>query len=373
MKIRVVREENEFLALKSDWDRLANELVAVTKFDWAYKWWNHFKGKNELNILVAETDGRIIGIAPLYIENTKALKFIPFRKLRFLGGDLTDFVDFLVEQRYQRELIFRHLLDYALNGLDYDFVDFGQINSDYPNFDLWQIYAECTSSKFNIHRENHKIKLSDFGSYEAYMHQLSKNNKRNMRYRINKIVKDRINLEYVFKSNITEEDIEIISKINLKRQKFLHEKGDQKRFCYFLNQQKLKFIKDYFCSNNLDTKMLAYIKFNDVIVAYDLILLSENTFSLWNGAFDSDYEIYSPSKFLLTELIRYAFEREYEYFDFMRGSDSYKLKWTNRRAFNYSFEHKKSLKSKQVFSYRENIPEFILKKLRSPSSEILRA
>ncbi|OGI21740.1 MAG: hypothetical protein A2287_05700 [Candidatus Melainabacteria bacterium RIFOXYA12_FULL_32_12] len=366
MNIKVIKGDEAFLSLKDDWDRLAENLIAVTKFDWIYRWWNHFQEKNELSILIAEKNNKIVGIAPLYIENTKALKVVPFRKLKFLGGDLTDFLDFLIdEQDYNRELIFKNLLNYALNNFDYDLLELGQINSDYPNFDLWNKFAGYTGSKFTAYKENHKIKLAEFVSYQNYYRQLSKNHRKSLKSRLTKVINDGIDFKYEFKSHITEEDIEIIKKICIKRQNFLYKKGDHKRFCYFLDNKKTKFIEDYFCSNDNDSKMLAYLKFNGVIIAYNLILLNKNTFSIWNSTFDNDYEFYAPSKLFFNELIKYAFEKNYEYFDFMRGNDPYKLSWTNKTAYNYNFEYKKSLKAKLVFSYRENVPNFISKSIRN--------
>ena len=123
MNIRVISEEREFLALKKDWDRLAQNLAVVTKFDWIYRWWGYFKKGNELNILVAQENDKVIGIAPLYLENTKAFKFIPFKSICFLGGDVSDLLDFLVEERPDREMIFKALLDYMLKNFSFDLLE----------------------------------------------------------------------------------------------------------------------------------------------------------------------------------------------------------------------------------------------------------
>jgi len=69
MNITVIEDDGGFLSLKDDWDRLAHDLLAINKFDWIYRWWMHFKEDNILKILVAEDGNKVVGIAPLYLEN----------------------------------------------------------------------------------------------------------------------------------------------------------------------------------------------------------------------------------------------------------------------------------------------------------------
>lgn len=364
MKIRIIKEENDFLSLKTDWDKLAANLVCVNSFDWLYAWWKNFKDRNELHILVAEDNDKIIGIAPLYIQKTRALKFIPLKKLCFLGGDLSDYQDFLIEESNDKEEVFKAFFDYITGNTSYDLLDLCHINSDYPNFELWKKYSGLNYSKFEVYRENHKSDLSKFQSYEDYYSKLDKKLRSNINRRQNRIKKSGINVEYVIKKDITKEDIATIAEINIKRQRFLYKKGNRKRFCYYLDKKKNNFIREYFCSDKNSSKAIAYIKLNNIPAGYNLIVLSKSTFSLWNCAFDNEFEDYCPSKLLFCELIKYAFENNYRYFDFMRGNDPYKLKWTNHMALNYSFEFPKTLKARLVNFYRENAPNFILQKLR---------
>ena len=63
MDIKLIDTESGFLELKDDWNRLANDLMPINKFEWMYKWWKHNKDNNQLKILVAEKNGEIKGIA----------------------------------------------------------------------------------------------------------------------------------------------------------------------------------------------------------------------------------------------------------------------------------------------------------------------
>src|SRR3989339_233675 len=159
MNIRVIENKKDFLNLKNDWDRLSQDLITVNKFEWLYKWWNNFEKGNDLKILIVEKDRKIIGIAPLYIENSRALRFFPFKKLCFLGGRISDYLDFIIDQNQNREAVFSAFLDYILNNLSCDFIDLKQIYSNYPNFDLWEKYADSLNLNFNFHRECTKANI----------------------------------------------------------------------------------------------------------------------------------------------------------------------------------------------------------------------
>jgi len=346
ISISVVENEEGFCNLEKDWNKLAAGLIQVNSFDWHYKWWKTYKEKNKLQILVARKNDKVVGIAPLYMHFINEYKLLNFKKLAFLGGDVSDFLDFLIDQGPDKELVFKHLLDYALENISCDYIGFGPINSDYPNFHLWNHYSKKLELEFESYRECAKCRLFEFKSYDEYYEKLNKNLKRSIKYRLNKVKKDNVQVEYVFKTNITEEDIKKIADVNIKRQNFLKEKGKNDRFCYFTDEKKNIFIKDNFCNKNDGTKMLAYITCNGHIASYFLIMLSNNVISCWNTGFDNEFEDYCPSKLLINEIIKYGFENGYEYFDFMRGNDPYKFQWTNRSSFNYNLRKKKSLKTK---------------------------
>ena len=58
--------------------------------------------------------------------------------------------------------------------------------------------------------------------------------------------------------------------------------------------------------------------------------LFNNTRLAWfNGGYDTNYYKYSIGTLLVAELISYAFDHGQTIFDFLRGNESYKHKWTN--------------------------------------------
>jgi CelD/BcsL family acetyltransferase involved in cellulose biosynthesis len=356
IKINLIEDIKCFELLEKDWNRLAKGLAPINSFEWMFKWWKYFKENNELKIVVAQKNNQIVGIAPVYIKISRALKLFKLKKLSFLGGEISDYLDFLIIQDSNREQVFLSMLDYIINNISYDYLELSHINTEYPNFDLWQKYSKRRGLEFILSKECPIIELSQYSTYNEYLDRISKSVKRNLTNRQNKLVNDGFNMEIIIKNDINKEDIQIIGDINLNRQIYKVNQGELKRFCYFSDPQKLDFIKDYFCTNINNSKILAYLKLNGDIVSYILALLDDTTLYYWNTAVNTDYLTYGPSKFLISELVKLAFEKNLKCFDFMRGKSSYKLKWSNSEKENYDLSAKKSLKAKLVYLYRDHRP-----------------
>jgi hypothetical protein len=84
----VVREEREWEALASVWDRLLLTVAdhAVSQiYEYQRRWWRHVGRDNDLFIVLLARDGEVCGIAPLQIETVK-LYGRWSRRLTFIGS-----------------------------------------------------------------------------------------------------------------------------------------------------------------------------------------------------------------------------------------------------------------------------------------------
>lgn len=357
MDIRVVSTVEDFKSLKNDWDRLASAYMSVNSFDWQFEWWNQIGSANKLNIIVATVDGEIKGIAPLYTDVSPAFKFIPFNRVCFLGGDVSDYLDFLVVQDSQRELIFNALFDYAFTKLKYDVFDVVQLNASYPNHDLWQHVMEKYDMFLYRKNECHRVNLLNFYDYEDYFDNINKNLKRSLKYRQRKLDKSEMKVEYIFSNKITQDELQQVGQININRQKFLYAKGDHKRDSLFADNDKKNFINATFGNKNNDNKMLAYMTCNGVMVSYALIIINRKSLCLWNMAFNDEFDDFTPSKLLINEIIKFAFDNNFYCIDFMRGNDAYKHQWSNQITYNYNLKRSQSIKAQIIQFYRDKVPD----------------
>ena len=67
----------------------------------------------------------------------------------------------------------------------------------------------------------------------------------------------------------------------------------------------------------------------DKIVAIDLYTMGSNSLCAWNGGFLSEAEHCSPGKLLINAGIKLACALRLEEYDFMRGPEAYKARWSN--------------------------------------------
>ena len=371
MKVRTIEDLKGFESLKTDWERLSKTLITENGYEWNYKWWRHLgKGKN-LKLVVFEHNNKFIGIAPMFVEQIRTFRFFTLNKLSIMGGDVTDYKDVLIDGSFDKESVLLALMEYVQQEIRPDLIEFGQVNTGYLNFDIWEKYFEKEVYEPLLTKECHGVDLSKFENYDDYYKQLSKGLKKDFRNKKNKIKNDGILIEFEIKTEINNKDIESIAQVNIERQKFLRQKGFDKRDSLYADKNKTQFIKDFFCNGEAETRRLAYLRFNKDIIAYVLYFEEKESIHLWNAAFDPRYEIYSPSKLLYNELIKYSFDNNYKYFDFMRGNEPYKLHWTNNFTINHYLIKKCSLKSKILYGMKNLTPEFLLKRMRKSDIKLI--
>lgn len=359
MDIKLISNNEEFLSLKKDWNNLAQN--STNKFEWIYSWWLHNQEGNELKILACIRKGAIVGIAPLYIERIRSLKCFTLRKLCFLGQNSSEYMDFFIQQNKDSEKIFLAFLNYIFKKISFDYLDLQQLNSSFYNYDLWEKHASDKGIDLIDSKISTGIDLKEFNSYESYINNIEKKLKRDLRYAQNKFNKIE-KAEYVIKSEIEEEDFEIMTNLHLNRQKILYEKGDTSRDCYFIDKNRGDFIKDYFCQSDLNSKLLIYLKFDGKVIAYILLLLNKPIINAFSLGFDTDYRTYSPCKLLFNQLIKYSFENGYNYLDLMRGDENYKFEWINNSTINYNLSKKMNFKTELIVWYKKYVENLIKNK-----------
>ncbi|MFF8383815.1 GNAT family N-acetyltransferase [Streptomyces kanasensis] len=93
----VCREDEHFGALATDWADLYDRCATVTPFQthaWLHSWWLSYGVPGRLRVVLVRrvTDGRLVAAAPLWLTPGRA------PTVAFLGGDLTDYGDVLVDE-----------------------------------------------------------------------------------------------------------------------------------------------------------------------------------------------------------------------------------------------------------------------------------
>jgi CelD/BcsL family acetyltransferase involved in cellulose biosynthesis len=116
MPVRVLTKEEEFSALQSTWQELFDSNPNNSPFqswDWNFTWWKHFGTPGALRLVLVEEDGRIIGIAPLFVA--RRFRGLPLAHLAFISHKRTDYLDFIVRPGNEADF-FRQLFEFLVSG-----------------------------------------------------------------------------------------------------------------------------------------------------------------------------------------------------------------------------------------------------------------
>jgi CelD/BcsL family acetyltransferase involved in cellulose biosynthesis len=92
LAVQVVTDVFSFLSLRDEWDRLVDASPAsiFQTFDWQWLWWKYFGDRLHLHILAFRREGKLVGLAPLYLDVYSVFGVKLYRRLRFLGGGVED-------------------------------------------------------------------------------------------------------------------------------------------------------------------------------------------------------------------------------------------------------------------------------------------
>ena len=107
MEIKIIDQE-ELNLIKEEWNGLLKRSGGDNVFlrwEWIHTWWDVFKEHRTLAILTAREEGRLVGVAPLYVDRTG-----PWgrRELRLCSDELyPDGLDIFIENGREKEVVGR--------------------------------------------------------------------------------------------------------------------------------------------------------------------------------------------------------------------------------------------------------------------------
>jgi len=135
MRIELISAEQEFQALRQEWNAVLEQSAGNTIFltwEWAASWWAAYHGKKQLLMLVArDANSACLGIAPLYIENSGRAG----RRVRFLGDGTydSDYLDFIIVRGKEREIAAGFIEQLKALRAEWDLLQLSEIPQDSPN------------------------------------------------------------------------------------------------------------------------------------------------------------------------------------------------------------------------------------------------
>lgn len=330
LNLIVIDQDEDFYALREQWNSLLMRSAAKTIFltwEWQYTWWQHFGSNAQLQLRLVKQGDRLVGIAPLFSEKSRARKIIPLQNLRWLGSGAvgSDYLTLIAEPGYEEavcELIYQ---DIANHSKEWDLLwltDLPEESSAY--FDLLSHFVK--DDQFTCYAINERfcpyIDLRD-QSWESYLDTLSANMRSNLRRR-NRQVFNNLNAQVVRceqASDITP-FLDDLFALHWCRWK---DHGGSDGF----SGLKMRAFHQALAERLFDQGWLYLylLKKDQQSIAAVYGLQMDNTFSFYQSGFAPEWEQYSVGMVLIGETIKDAISRGVASYDFLHGMEDYKFKW----------------------------------------------
>ena len=315
------------LELEGEWNDLLSQSsahVPFLRFEYLYDWWatrggGEWPDDARLAIITAHEGGRLLGIAPFFIN-----KLEDERKLYLLGSiEISDYLDFICREE-DLEIFIREVLDYVRMMLkpqeDLKEVDLYNILDESPTIDLLKDTAKDMDLKVSVDKLQHAPYIPLPGEWEEYLAKIDKKQRHEIRRKMRRATDGEMKFEvYITReANKLEDDmddfLELMAKDEVKED--------------FLSPRMREQMKAVMrCAYEKDCLQLAFLTSGEKKVAGYLSFDYLNRIWVYNSGIDPDYSAFSPGWVLLGHLLQWAIEHGREGFDFMRGSEEYKYKF----------------------------------------------
>jgi len=325
MKIQIIDNLEQLLSSESQWNSVAGDRCFFT-WQWCASWYKELATEeDDLHIILGvDKDGRWLGIAPLMVSG---------RKLRFLGSGTacSDYANLIVDQSNYNlfaELVVKYLVT--------EFANDGTLSS----VDVFEIEG-CGGGDRNLDYFCDLLQLNDFAKHEsetegtwkvllpASFEQLNATFSKSMR-RKTKAARKRLaepDVEILFANEENFSDLwGTFVRLHQKRRNAIGQLG-----C-FADENFQRFLQSATTGlMSLDRSDLLVINKSDAPVAAVLLIYCGETCMMYQSGIDPKMSSLEPGYQSVLASIEHAIENDFKYFDFLRGDEPYKARWSTTR------------------------------------------
>lgn len=377
---QVISTAEEFDAIENEWIGLTNhsDSRVFQTFDWQRLWWKHYGEDSDLHVVLIRESGELIGILPTFIDAYQSFGRPIYRCLRFLGttimqpgkADVVGFIaqagylDIIARSGYEEKVIESVERYVSVHCSEIHRVIFDEVPEESLLHKVAERLSQHQSENWNISfKEASGCPIIEFPeSWDQFLGNLSSN----ARYQIRRDVKK------VYHPKRKKFDLKIIESVEEVAAAYqtlvdYHQKRWNKRGFpgNYANKRRYNFRKDVlirlFKRGYLQFQVLTPKDQPDNYLALDLLFNYKDKIYLVDRAFnvDADKSSMGFGNILLYSVLKEAMKSQAKAYDFLRGTESYKLRTANHvaqnrqitfdRVPNFSYSKKRLFKSIQLW------------------------
>lgn len=321
MKLTIDRNVSGFDALRSEWNDLLQTSQTNTIFlswEWQTTWWRHWGG-DELYLLSwrDEETGRLLGLAPLFVDLTDAGQ----RRLLLVGGtEVSDYLDVIADPAHAAP-IYLSLAEWlgSTDAPAWDLVEFVNVPAASPT--LTELCAHLAARWPTAARKEDVCPVIQLpADWESYLNLLDKHQRHEVRRKLRKI-EQAPNVRWWFSGSSGDLGRDVEDFITL-HQLSSADKDD------FMTEPMKAFFRDL--AQAMAAKgwlALALLEVNERPAAALFSLRWQDQWLLYNSGYDPlNFKDLSTGVVLQARCIEYAIQAGFRVFDFLQGNEVYKYR-----------------------------------------------
>jgi CelD/BcsL family acetyltransferase involved in cellulose biosynthesis len=371
--VRVIDSKSGFKKLQPEWNQLLLRSQSSSIFcswEWLYTWYEHFgSGCVVYIIAVHDPAGKLIGLGPFGIFKAKGV--LPLRQLRFLGsvGLCSEYLDILAETGREADVADAILEMILKKNGRWDALYLSEMLPDA----LLLRNLERQKTKYSCYwkqTDSNTCPYLDLPSQlDEFYSQMNPQTRSTIRRKTRKLLDSGAALQKVTSAPSTATallDLFALHSLSWSS------RGETGNFHDISIRRFHQHIARTFCANNWLT--IYSLVYNSVPVASLYGYLYKNVFYYWQAGFNPEVptgftnSTYSPGLVLMHECMVDLIQQGVARFDFLRGDEEYKKRWTksSRKTINVLWAHSGKfavILDEKIKSYFQHLKKIIKKRL----------
>ncbi|MEK9136550.1 MAG: GNAT family N-acetyltransferase, partial [Bacteroidota bacterium] len=340
LTLQVISTPEAFDRLQPAWDALLQEsaISPFQSFEYQRTWWKHFGETNPratLHIVTVTDNDRLVGVAPFFVEEIRVVAGISYRRLAFIGREVTDYLDLLVAHGHEEPCVRRIAQHLADLSSQVDVVLLEDITERSRTCEL--LYDQLTMTGLPGNRfvaaDCPRTQLRD--SWEATLESFNIDHRREIRRRKRNLNKN-FTVEFETTSSETNilEDMEEFIRMHQHRWTKSGHRGvfaDPRVASLHREIAPLFFKRGWL--------FLGFLRVDGRRIATNYGYFFHDELSIFLGGATEAPDVwkYSPGRVLTGYCMEEAIQRGMRVYDFMRGTEQYKYEFDGVDVKNWTF------------------------------------
>jgi CelD/BcsL family acetyltransferase involved in cellulose biosynthesis len=314
LEVSVLSDESCFEL--SDWRRLLtldpNRHVFATP-EWNQLWWEEFGAGKDLVTLIVKRGAEVAGIVPLYRKAEDGRQI-----LRFIGGiDLTDYLGPICSIEDRDDVADALVVWLRDTELEWDEFDGHNMLVPFGFAEFLVESADRHGLDFTLSQEETSALLPLTSDWDGYLALLDSKNRHELRRKMRKFAREYPDARVRPATGVTlASDLQVFVAMH---------RGAEGHKGHFMAPEMATFFERVASVfQERGWLRLDLLEIGDKALASTFSFQLDNTFYLYNSAYEPEAARLAPGLMLVAELVRRSIEQKLRWFDFLRGPERYK-------------------------------------------------